>query len=421
MGKVNVKKRGEVYQYQFEIAPVDGKRKYINKSGFRTKAEALDAGNIAYTEYINAGVPFKECNLSYSDYLNYWLKNYCEKNLKYTTIQSYQTIIEKYIKPEIGMYKLSTITSVSLNNFITDAVDKYDFSRSYFSNILKIIKGSFRDACNIYGFIKYNPAITLRLPKIDREDEDIKHLYTIEEINTILDRFRDNDTFTCAFITSCFTGMRTGEVCALTWDDIDFENGIISVKHNVYDKPKDDKGRWFIGTTKTHSGKRKIHISKTLMRALKNYKNKQSYLKELYGSQYTTYCLEDVKNEYGKVVEKRIVKNENNKNNILNLIFTKEDGTYVGTDITRYPFEIIHKELGIKKCRFYDLRGSYATKILTNGVEIRDVADILGHRNIETTENYYISSTEDSRKYANEAFEKTTQSSVIDEIIEYEI
>ena len=57
---------------------------------------------------------------------------------------------------------------------------------------------------------------------------------------------------------------------------------------------------------------------------------------------------------------------------------------YVGTDLTRYPFKIIHNELGIKKCRFYDLRGSYATKILTNGIEIRDVADILGHRNVET-------------------------------------
>ena len=47
--------------------------------------------------------------------------------------------------------------------------------------------------------------------------------------------------------------------------------------------------------------------------------------------------------------------------------------------------------MGFKKCRFYDLRGTYATKILRNGVEIRDVADLLGHSKIETTENYYIS------------------------------
>lgn len=53
-----------------------------------------------------------------------------------------------------------------------------------------------------------------------------------------------------------------------------------------------------------------------------------------------------------------------------------------------------HYELGIKNCRFYDLSGSYATQILRKGVEIRDVADILGHSRIETTENYHILSTD---------------------------
>ena len=85
MGQVNIKKRGQVYQYRVEIASVGGKRKYINKSGFKTKAEALEAGNLAYTEYLNAGVPFKECKLSYSDYLDYWLDNYCRANLKQNT------------------------------------------------------------------------------------------------------------------------------------------------------------------------------------------------------------------------------------------------------------------------------------------------------------------------------------------------
>lgn len=421
MGMVNIKKRGNVYQYQFEVAPVNGKRKWITKSGYRTKAEAIEEGNKAFTEYLNAGMPYKECKISYSDYLDYWLLNYCKSNLKYNTIQAYETIVNKYIKPKLGKYRLSTITSVTLHTFIMEICEQYDFSKAYFSNILKVTKGSFREACDVYGFIKYNPSLTLRLPKIDKEKEDVKHLYTIEEIDRILNRFPNDNTFTCAFLTSCFTGMRTGEVCALTWNDIDLKNGTISICHNVYDKPKDEKGRWFIGTTKTPTGKRKVHISKTLLIALKNYKKKQMYLKQQYGSNYKTYHLEDVKNQYGKVVEQRIVENEKNvlSLNTINLVFTREDGTYVGTDITKYPFKIIHKELGIEKCRFYDLRGSYATKILTNGVEIRDVADILGHRNIETTENYYISSTDDSRKVANDTFEKITQSEIINKIIEY--
>ena len=118
MGNVYIQKRGKVYQYQFAIAPVNGKRKYINKSGFRTKSEAIEAGNKAYNEYKTAGVPFKECNISYSDYLDYWLENYCKVNLKYNTIQSYKSLINKYIKPKIGMYNLSTITSVYVRSTI---------------------------------------------------------------------------------------------------------------------------------------------------------------------------------------------------------------------------------------------------------------------------------------------------------------
>ena len=418
MAEVRVTKRGNVYQYQFEIAKVDGKRKYINKSGFKTKSEALESGNIAYAEYINTGKPFKESKISYSDYLDYWLNNYCKTNLKYNTIQSYTTLIEKYIKPRIGKYRISNITSVALNKFIVDLVNEYDFSREYFKNLLKVVKGSFRDACNLYGIIKYNPALTIRLPKMDKVEEDIKHLYSLDEIDIILNRFKDNATFIASFLTSCYTGMRTGEVFALTWDDIDLEKGIIYINHNIYDKPKDQFGRWYIGTTKTSRGTRTINIGNILIEALSNYKKRQDFLKNVYGKDYKYYHIEDVKNEYGKVIEKRIVLNKSDVDDKLDLVFTKDNGTYTGTDLIRYPFKVIRDELNIK-CRFYDLRGTYATKILNNGTEIRDVADILGHRNIETTENYYISSTETSRKNAVLSYDEITNSNVINSAIKF--
>lgn len=55
------------FQYQFEIAPVDGKRKFFNKSGFTTKAEAEKAGVISYNEYMNTGHNFTPSTMSYSD------------------------------------------------------------------------------------------------------------------------------------------------------------------------------------------------------------------------------------------------------------------------------------------------------------------------------------------------------------------
>ena len=172
---------------------------------------------------------------------------------------------------------------------------------------------------------------------------------------------------------------------------------------------------------KTISGIRDVHICNTLLYALKNYKKKQSEYKKTFKNQYKTYHKEEVKNEYGKVVEYRIVEDKGNviSLNNMNLVFVKNNGVYVGTDITRYPFKIIHDELNIKKCRFYDLRGSYATKILNSGVEIRVVADMLGHKNIETTENYYITSLDENRNKASKKFDKIINSDIINMIASY--
>lgn len=211
--------------------------------------------------------------------------------------------------------------------------------------------------------------------------------------------------------------MRTGEVFALTWDDIDLENKIIKINKTVYSKIKDDKGRWVLGTTKTNYSCREVFICDTLYKVLSNYKEKQKLLKKKYGRKYKKYELEPIKNKYGKINEYKIVENKHKNLKSVEMVFTKNNGLYVGTDIIKYLFKIIHNELGIKKCRFYDLRGSYATQILRKGAEIKDVADILGHSKIETTENYYIASSEKTRKEANNMLEEIIKSDVINEII----
>lgn len=206
--------------------------------------------------------------------------------------------------------------------------------------------------------------------------------------------------FTCAFLTACYTGMRTGEVFALTWNDIDLKNRIIKINKTVYAKDKEKKGRWYLGTTKTAGSCREIYICDTLYLVLSNYKKIQNEYKKEYGKKYKRYSLEKVKNKYGKLIEYRVIESNSNRNRI-EMVFTRKDGTYSGTDIIRYPFKIIHNELRIK-CRFYDLRGSFATITLRNGCEIKDVAEVLGHKRIETTEKYYISSTKEDKKKVNE-------------------
>lgn len=89
--------------------------------------------------------------------------------------------------------------------------------------------------------------------------------------------------------------MRTGEVFALTWNDIDLEKRTIKISKTVYSKLKDDKGRWFLGTTKTEESCREIYICDTLYKVLYNYKEKQKILRKQYGKKYKRYYLEEIK------------------------------------------------------------------------------------------------------------------------------
>lgn len=198
--------------------------------------------------------------------------------------------------------------------------------------------------------------------------------------------------------------MRTGEVFALTWNDIDLDNRIIKISKTVYAKDKEEKGRWYLGTTKTVGSQREVYICDTLYKILLDYKKIKDNYKKQYDKNYKRYILEEVENKYCKLVEYRILES-NSRHNKIDMVFTRKDGTYSGTDIVKYPFKIIHHELGVK-CRFYDLRGSFATISLRNGCEIKDIAEVLGHQRIETTEKYYISSTKEEKKKVGKCFEK---------------
>ena len=181
--------------------------------------------------------------------------------------------------------------------------------------------------------------------------------------------------------------MRIGEVLALTWNDIDLDNRIIKINKMVYAKDKEENGRWYLGTTKTLDSSREVYICDTLYSVLSDYKKLQLKYKK----------------EYGKLVKYKVIESQFRSNKI-QMIFTRKDGTYSGTDIVRYLFRIIHNELGIK-CRFYDLRGSFATICLRNGCEVKDIAEVLGHKRIETTQKYYILSLEENKKKVTKVFE----------------
>ena len=91
--------------------------------------------------------------------------------------------------------------------------------------------------------------------------------------------------------------MRTGEVFALTWNDIDLDNRIIKINKTVDAKDKETNGRWYLGTTKTIGSIREVYICDTLYSFLLKYKELQNNYKKEYDKNYKHYILEEVKNK----------------------------------------------------------------------------------------------------------------------------
>lgn len=159
---ITIRKRNNLYEYRFEAGKVNGKRKQITKSGFKTKNEAYIAGKNAYDEFINGSIT--ECNMLYSDYLDYWMKEYFEINYKYSTAKRYKESFGN-IKRELGNYKLSNITPFILNQVLL-SLYQTSTTKEALRNYQKVIKSSLRDTTYYFGFIKYNPAADLQIPRV---------------------------------------------------------------------------------------------------------------------------------------------------------------------------------------------------------------------------------------------------------------
>lgn len=163
MKNLNVTKRGNVYQYRFEIEKVNGKRKFITKSGFKTKNEAYIEGQKTMNLYLNGDL-LTESQMTYSDYLDYWMREYFEINYKYSTAKRYKESFSQ-LKKELGNFRLSALTPYILNQALLKLYQTSN-TKEALRNYQKVIKSSLRDATYYFVFIKYDPAADLQIPRV---------------------------------------------------------------------------------------------------------------------------------------------------------------------------------------------------------------------------------------------------------------
>lgn len=404
MSQINVRRRGQKWQYQFEGAKVEGKRKQITKSGFKTKKEALDAGVKALAEYNNSGSRFEPSEMSVSDYFDYWYDNYVVVNLKIHTQRSYKLYIENHIKTDLGIYKLKSLTPAILQKFINTKFTN-GFGKSHLKGLAGVLSGALKYAVYPGEFIKENPMLYIKLPKYEENNSGSTRYITRDEWNKILDRFPYTSCFYIPLFIGYFTGFRISETLGLTWDDIDLENKTISINKILYYNDKSKS--WYFGPTKTKSSNRIIKIGNTLVDILKKYKTRQTENKLKYGGYYTcTYEGEE------KIDNKKYRPLYSFPANLpvqnikkIDMVCTRENGDIVTTHSFKSASKIIHYELGISNFCYHALRHLHATTLIENGAEIKDVQMRLGHSDIETTYNAYVHHTKQMEHNSVEIFE----------------
>ena len=392
MAKVNTRKRGQYWQYQFEVAKVDGKRKQESKSGFKTQKEALAAGIEALNTYNNSGQVFKPNEISVSDYLDLWLEQYCKVNLTQTTYENYKKRIRLYIKPEIGKYKLNSITTGTIQLIINKMFND-GFSRNTLSIVKGILVSSFDYATNTLKYISNNPASPVKLPlsraipdKATRKKERV--VLSDGFIKKLFDRFPYGHS---AYIELCLgysCGLRLGEAFAIDLEkDLDLENNYLFVNYQIQML----NGYWTLVDPKYQS-RRKIKLDEFTTNILKQCKDEHFKSISNYGEYY-----------------KQLLINSKNQLNYkdgtpIHLLSTREDGSYIQPRIMQHVGRVVHYDLydekdninkeEFEKYDFHSLRHTHSTKLLQAGANPKDIQIRLGHKNIQTTLQIYTHTTE---------------------------
>lgn len=353
----SIKKRGNRYVIRYDIGRDEYGKRIQKQQSFPNKKEAEEALNkIIYK--IEKGEYYIPKDTLYSDYLyNTWIPTHCKNsNIKAKTLENYNFVIDHYISKKLGNIKIKDITPFTLQKFNSYLQNDLGLSGTTCLNCHIVIRESLKDAVN-WQIINRNAADAIKRPK--KTTPEMKVLDK-DEVIKVLNALKNYSIYLIVLV-DFNTGLRRGEILALTWKDIDFIKGYINVNkqlqkiNNVLE----------ITTCKSKSSVRCISIPDFLVPILLKEKEKQEKIKSIIGNKY-----------------------EDN-----NLVFCQKNGKAYDPDyITRNfarKMEQISKEYNIPKIRFHDIRHTHATLLLEAGENISVVSKRLGHSKEATTLNIY--------------------------------
>lgn len=399
-----VRKRGSKWYYYFDAAKINGSRNKIEKGGFRTQKEALEARAKAISEYNNTGRTFSPKEISVADYLDYWLENAIKKNIdhgySYNTYRDYESKIRIHLKPAFGIYRLSSF------QYSPDVIQKWvddmkikGFSKSMIKNTLTCLAGALNYAILPLNYIQSNPCNPVKVGKMPIDVDAKAHAEYVcpkEEFDRILERFPADNYFHLSLIVPYNIGTRIGETFAIDlMHDVDFEKHEIHITKQM---TKIDK-TWFLKPPK-YDSYRTVKMGNTIEQALRYAIRERKKNRMKYGQHYMkTYVLPDK-----SITQVRADVNVPYQE--IMPLCVKDNGELVTPESFKYCARVIHYELGNALFHSHCLRHTHGTILAENGVNPKTVMERLGHKNIETTLQTYTFNTEVMQQTAVDVFER---------------
>ena len=184
--------------------------------------------------------------MKYSQWLDIWLENYVKPTSKIKTYTIYKQIVEKRLKPRLGEYGLNEISPVILQCYVTEllrqgnAITGTGLSANTLNGIITVIQNSLKLACTIGESEKYI-ADKIKRPKTSEKEVSCFTVAEQKKIERAVLADKRQKMF--GIVLCLYTGLRIGELLALTWKDIDFIKGVLSVNKTIHDG-KDENGHF---------------------------------------------------------------------------------------------------------------------------------------------------------------------------------
>lgn len=367
-GEGNIRKRSDGRwegRYTAGYDPQTGKRIIKNVLG-KTQAEVKAKLAKALEDSKELDI-VRTDEYTVAEWLRLWYELYAEPNVRPTTAASYRRNIELHVIPHIGDIKLNRLTSRELQKFYKDLLENGRLRESQKEKNPGLSNSTVRgihmmlhnalDRAVRERLILRNPTEDCIIPKLEKKEmkilrpEDIKAYLAAAERRGVLPMF----------YLELVSGVRKGELVALLWDDLDIERRTISVSKQALSRPG---GEIVVNRPKTENSIRAISIQQ-------------------------------------EAVDLLVEEHQKHPDNPYMFPSPKTGGMY-------YPDSVVnlHKKLlqdaGLGHIRFHDLRHTFATMALQNGVDVKTVSAMLGHYDAGFTLRTYTHATRQMQEQAAE-------------------